>query len=517
MPDKPSPDADNNAFLKRFARAKANRDKVAPVLDDCYEYALPLRERVYSNGQDYRARTERLFDDTAGVAVQDGASRMLDDVFPTDAKPFELTIGSDVDPAQAEEVNRALAPITEMIVQVIANSNFRSAANEALMDWHIAKGILTIEPGDAINPINCRCIPLTEALIDLGPKGDADCLYRTLKVRAADIEHRWTDATLPEDLRKIATDQPDQEVELIEGAWRDWSDKGNETWCLRVVWKTKTLYDRRESGSGSKPFVDFDYARVPGHVLGRGPVQAVLADIKTLNLVKEMSLEAMDLALSGVYTAEDDGVLNVDTIEIAPRTIIPVAQGSGGLKRIDDATDLRSAEWLIKTLSESIRRTIDGDELGPVKNSPMSATEVLERSSARARRRAGPYSRLIVELLGQTVQRVVYILKKRGRLRAEFPSVDGRDIAIRPLAPLTRSMAQDEILRTVRCLETANATMGPQIAQMVFKQEDLVRWFATKFGVDPNLVRTSVELKELAAQIAQLSAAAPAGQPPMAA
>lgn len=512
-----SDDAENKTFLKRYERAKANRDKVAPVLDECYEFALPLRERVYSNGQDYRARTERLFDSTATVAVQDGASRMLDDLFPTDAKPFELTIGSDIDPAQTDEVDRALAVVTEDLVHTLANSNFRAAAHEALMDWHIAKGILTIEPGDAINPINCRCIPLTEALIDLGPKGDADCLFRTLKVRAGDVSYRWPDAELPDDLQKIAADKPDSEIELIEGAWRDWSERGTETWCLRVVWNKKTIYDRRESGAGAKPFVDFDFSRTPGHVLGRGPVQLALADIKTLNLVKEMSLEAMDLALSGMWTAEDDGVVNVDTIEIAPRTIIPVAQGSGGLKRIDDATDLRSAEWLIKSLGDSIRRTIDGDELGPVKNSPMSATEVLERSSARARRRAGPYSRLIVELLGQTVQRVAYIRTQQGRVKV--PPIDGRTVAIRALAPLTRSMAQDEILRTMRFFESANMAFGPQIAQMVVKQEDAARWLAKKFGVDPNLVRTSVELKALAVQVAQLSAAAaqPGAAPPMAA
>jgi hypothetical protein len=512
-------DAENKAFLKRYDRAKANREKVASVLDDCYEFGLPLRERVYSNGKDYRARTERLFDDTAAIAVQDGASRMLDDVFPTDGKPFELAAGSDIDPAQAEEVNRALSVVTEDLVQTIANSNFRAAAHEALMDWHIAKGILTIEPGDAINPINCRCIPLTEALIDLGPKGDVDCLFRTLTVRAGDIEHRWPDATIPAELAKKAKEQPDTEIELVEGAWRDWSEKGTETWCMRVVWKDKkaTLYDRREKGAGSKPFVDFDFARTPGHVLGRGPVQMALEDIKTLNLVKEMSLEAMDLALSGMWQAEDDGVINVDTIEIAPRTIIPVAQGSGGLKRIDDSTDLRSAEWLIKTLGDSIRRAIDGDDLGPVKNSPMSATEVLERSSARARRRAGPYSRLIVELLGQTVQRVAYIRGKQGRIT--LPPIDGRTIAIRALAPLTRSMAQDEILRTMRFFEAANGAFGPQIAAMVIKQEDAARWLASKFGVDPNLVRTSLELKELAAQVAQMSAAAQAqpGAAPMAA
>ncbi len=510
-PDKPPPAADNAAFMARFKRAKANRDKVAPVIDECYEYALPLRERTYSTGQDYRARTEKLFDSTALDAVMSAASRMLDDVFPTDSKPFELTAGSmfkEFDEGAREEANRKLAPITEDLVETLANSNFRGAAHEALMDWTIARGVITIDPGDAVNPIDCRCIPLTEAMVDLGPRNSIDCLFREIaNVRAADILYRWPGAKLDAELDRIAREKPDQELKFIEGAWRDWSQKGDETWCMRVVTDDgkKTIFEATEKGAGSKPFIDFDYTRIPGHVLGRGPVQTALPDIKTLNLAKEMGLEALDMALSGMYQVEDDGTVNVDTIEIAPRTIIPVS--GKGMQRIDDTPDLRSAEWLIKGLEQSIRRTIDDDDLGPVKNSPMSATEVMERSARRASRKAGAYSRLIIELLGQTVQRVAYI---RGKIQGRFklPPIDGRVVSLRALAPLTRSMAQDEILRHVRFYETTNAAFGPQIAAMVIKQEDAARWFARKFGVDPNLVRTSVEMKALAAQVAQLAGAA---------
>lgn len=502
-----SPD-ENDAFMKRYGRAKANRDKVASVIDECYEYALPMRERTYSNGQDYKARTEKLFDSTAADAVTSSSSRMLDDLFPTDSKPFELTAGTDIDEAQREEINRALAPVTEDLVQTLYNSNFRGAAHEGLLDWNVAMGIVTIDPGDAVNPIDCRCIPLTEALTDLGPKNTNDCLYREVKVRAVDVEYRWPNAKIGPKLQRVIKDKPDAELCFIEGSWRDWSVKTAETWCLRVVWKDEkeTVYEATESGAGSKPFIDFPYMRIPGHVLGRGPVQIALPDIKTLNLAKEMALEGMDMALSGMYQVEDDGVINPDTIEIASRTIIPVAAGSSGLKRIDDTPDLRSAEWLVKGLENSIRRTIDDDELGPVKNSPMSATEVLERSARRARRKAGPYSRLIVDLLGQTVQRVAFIRATQGRIK--LPPIDGRTIAVRALAPLTRSLAQDEILRTMRFFESSNMAFGPQIAAMVVKQEDAARWLAKKYGVDPNLVRSAPELKALAAQVAQLAGAA---------
>ncbi len=54
--------------------------------------------------------------------------------------------------------------------------------------------------------------------------------------------------------------------------------------------------------------------KVAGEIYGRGPVITALPDIKTLNKVKELVLKNASLAIAGVYTAADDGVLNPNTI-----------------------------------------------------------------------------------------------------------------------------------------------------------------------------------------------------------
>lgn len=497
-------------FLARFERAKKLRGLVNAIIDECYEFALPLRERPYSSREDGRAEMDRLFDSTAPRALQDLASQMLDDVWPADAKPFELVAGPEIAPQFREDVNRALAPVTEDIIETINNSNFRHEAHEALMDWAIGQGFLLPEEGDAVEPLRFRCLPLAEAYPDLGPFDQIDSLFRCRKVRAADLKTAWPRGKLSDELTRLAEDKPDEKVEVVEGVERDWSERGDEVWRFRAVAvKEKHTIEQGEvRGSGSKPFVDFSFMRVAGEALGRGPVQIALPDIKTLNLVKQFILENADLAIAGIWQADDDGVINVDTLRIEPRTIIPRAPGSRGLERIDAAGNFNVGDLVVKDLQAAIQATMFGDDLGPPTGTPMSATEVLERTANRARRRAGPYSRLISEFLFQVVRRVAYIRVRQGAIR--LPAIDGRRITFRPLAPITRAQAQDEVLRHDRFMELMLARVGPQQTALLVDAEKYGEFMARKMGVDPTLIRTRLARQQLAQAIAATQAVAAA-------
>ena len=56
--------------------------------------------------------------------------------------------------------------------------------------------------------------------------------------------------------------------------------------------------------------------------------------IKTCNLTIELILQNAQMSVSGVYTYEDDGVINPDNISLVPGSLIPVAPGSRGLSPI---------------------------------------------------------------------------------------------------------------------------------------------------------------------------------------
>ena len=504
-----SDDKELDAFLRRYDKAKKRKDLSQKIIDECYEYALPLRERPYSSRGTEEPDTDNLFDSTAPAALQDLASQMLDDVWPVDAKPFELTSGPDIPQNMAEELNKSLSPVTEDIITTINNSNFRNEAHEALQDWGIGTGVLLPEEGNALEPVRFRALPLPEVCLDTGPFDSVDAMFRPREVKCADLKTLWPDGNFGQDLTQGINETPERKVDVVEGTYRDWTKKGTETWkyCVFAPKEKHKIKDGEYTGDGSKPFVDFSFTRVAGEVMGRGPVMLALPDIKTLNLTKRFILENADLAIAGVWQAEDDGVLNVDTVRIEPRTIIPKAPGSKGLERLDiKDSGFNVAELVIADLQNSIKQVMFGDDLGEPNKTPFTATEVLERSANRARRRAGPYNRLVNELLFQVVRRVAYIRIKQGAFK--LPALDGRAIRIRPLAPITRAQAQDEILRHQRFMEMMLMTQGPQQTAMLVNSEEWGRWLAKKMGVEPTLVRGRIEAKQMQQAIAAMQAMA---------
>lgn len=496
-------------ILRRYARAKRRREMNDSILDQCYEFALPLRERPYASKDDGKPDLDRLFDSTAPAALQDMASNMLDDVWPVDMKPFELEAGPDVPAGQREDLNKVLSGVTDDIIATVNNSNFRNEAHEALMDWGIGTGNLLADEGDALEPVRFRCLPLTESYFDTGPYDTIDCLFRPRRVRYENLKTLWPEGDFGDDIENRIRESPDKEIEICEGTYRDYSEPSREVWkfCVFAEKEKQKIQTRTATGDGSKPFIDFSFTRVPGEVLGRGPVMTALPDIKTLNLTKQFVLENADLAISGVWQADDDGVLNLDTVRIEPRTIIPRAPGSKGLERLEIGSDgFQIAQLEIEALQIQIKQIMFGDELGDPTGTPMSATEVLERTANRARRRAGPYHRLINELLFQTVRRVAYIRVKQGAIR--LPAIDGRAIKIRPLAPITRAQAQDEILRHSRFMEMSIAQFGPQQTALIVDAQAGIRWLAQKWGEPPTILRNKVQSEQMAQAIALMNAAA---------
>lgn len=504
-PQAPSPDqAKYDAFTARHDEAKRKRDLVATVINECYEFCLPLRQRLYINTP--IPQMDRLFDSTAPEAIQDAASHMLDDVWPTDSQPFDLKAGPEVQKGQRDAVNRALADVADDITRTINNSNFRSAAHEALLDWNIGSGFLIAEGGDAMTPLVFRSMPLTEAMPDTGPRNDVDAVFRDRKPKGRDIPLLWPGADLGEALTRKIAEHPETEMDVQEGTWRDWSERGTETWCHMVVVpdERRIILDEQHKGWGSKPFIDFHYTRVAGEAMGRGSAQLAMPDIKTCNLARQFILENAEINLAGAYQYDDDGVMNPDTVSIEPRSLIPRAPGSKGLEPLQSGANVNFAELFIKDLQGSIRRIFVGDDLGPVKSSPMSAAEVMVRTSDRAKRRAGPYTRLIVELMFQTVKAVARIRIRQGAIK--LPEIDGRKIVFRPLSPITRAQAQDAVIRADRYIELMNARFGPQVTNLMVDATRYGKWLAGELGVMPSLLRTSVEQQQLTQAIGQVVA-----------
>ena len=490
-------------YLQSYEKAKAFRENWVPLFEECYEYALPQRESFYSETAGQR-RDDKIFDETAVVGVQEFASRLQHGIVPNFARWADLLAGSEVPPEQRDQVDEDLEEVTNYVFDIIQNSNFGQEVHESFMDLAVGTGVLAVEEGDALNPIIFSAIPLPHVVLDTGPDDRIDHVYRVrTKIRYSHLEMMYPNSKFdPQVTQKMSSDDT---TDVLEVVCRDYTKKNQEAYLhYAICMTTKTvLHSKEMQGVGSNPYVCFRWSKCAGEVYGRGPLINALAAIKTTNLTIELVLENAQMSISGIYQMEDDGVVNPDTIQLVPGSIIPKAMGSSGLQAINATGRFDVAQLVLSDMRLNIKNALYNDMLGNPDKTPASATEVAERMADLSRRMGAAFGRLQSELVQPVIQRVIHILKKQGRI--ELPTVNGREVRIRATSPLAQAQANQDITTVARFLEMVGGTFGPEMLQLLIDSEQSAIYLAKKFGVPDSLIRNEEQRKQIAAVAQQMA------------
>jgi len=117
-----------------------------------------------------------------------------------------------------------------------------------------------------------------------------------------------------------------------------------------------------------------------------------------------------------------------------------------------------------------------------------------------SRRIGSAFGRLQAELVQPVLQRVVYILKKQGRI--ELPTINGREVKVRSVSPLAQAQANQDISSVARWLELVQGTFGPEVMNILINSEETAAYLGKKFGVPDALIRDVEERKQIV-QMAQ--------------
>ena len=100
---------------------------------------------------------------------------------------------------------------------------------------------------------------------------------------------------------------------------------------------------------------------------------------------------------------------------------------------IDNVPDnLSATEQSILSSSVASKTTLPPDNM-----SARSATEIVERMKELAQNLGAAFGRLQNEMVTPVLQRVIYILKKQGRVK--IPKINGREVKITSSSPLAQA------------------------------------------------------------------------------
>jgi hypothetical protein len=507
----PQPGAQSaeDSVLARYRLADQRRRRWDAILRDAYRYTLPEFETgdgadEASRGSDRRTA---LFDSTGADALDEKAARTHGQLFP----PFQhwMSIqdptgrfGPDAAPSQAL-VEKARAAAVERFHDALDISNFHTEIAPALREAYVSLGCINVNFGSPENPLSFEAVPVSRVVPEEAPDGIPRTVFIKQQVRLREIALRYPSARLPERLDRERARDPDQSVSVLEAniwvpgdaaagqaAHVDWS-----VWLLEDG--EAILRDRLES----ERTIAFRVDKAPGEVMGRGPVLKALPEIKTANKIVELVLKNASIAVSGIWQAEDDGVLNPANIRLAPGTIIPKAVGSAGLTPLEAPGRFDVSELILGDLQKRIRTAIKGPDLPPAADGVRTAFELGERRADQTAVEIPQTLRLLNECYDRLVRRCLHILSHHSmagsRYYIEPLQVDDRHIRLVPTSPMVR--VQDEIAarNSFNGVEAVAQFAGPEQVARSVKMDDFARWWLKQSGFPPDLIRTPEEVAAL--------------------
>ena len=475
---------------RRYRQAIDRRQPWESVWRDCYANALPQRDGSLTERSPGEVRTATLYDGTAPDAVEHLAASLLAELTPPWSRWFTLVPGRDAaagDDPEADDIARALDDAAERLHTHFERSNLAVEMHQAYLDL-VTAGTASLlfeeAPIGEASAFRFTAVPLGDVAFEEGDDGRLDTTFRRSRLTQAQFNRRFPASTAGRTDIAVGNGA-ESRVTVIEAftpAADAWHYSAFTTSADGGLDTAQTVAEGRFRRS---PFINFRWLKAPGEIYGRSPVMKALPDIKTANKVVELVLKNASIAVTGIWQADDDGVLNPATVELTPGTIIPKAVGSSGLTPLETPGRFDVSEIVLESLRGRIRNALLSDDLGPADRPGMTATEVVERAAAAGRRLGATFGRLQAELLTPLVERAMAILVRRGEVPPE--ALDRSLVELQWRAPLARAQSRGEARDVMLWLE-ALAQLGPEALAEV-DPAAAARWFAEQFGVPSALVR----------------------------
>lgn len=530
-PEQQVTDGLGGRIIRRLERLKSNRSTVENVWRKCYDFSYPLRGSDLANGPASNtapelnvgygsAKKSALLDSTATDGVRILASAQMSGATPSNSRWFGLDVSG------ADELGKQwLDEAAETLWENIHNGNYDSVGFECMLDMSIVGMFyMFIDEDRDRGGLKFEQWPLAQCYAAASkPGGKIDTVYRLHSLSAEQAVAEYGLEQVSEAIRRAYFDNPDQRFDFCHAIYpRSMFVPGSKLAknlpiaSCHVEVATKKVC--RESGFHEMPVVAPRWMLIPGSHLAVGPMFECLPDAMTLNKLIEFVMSNADVAVAGMWIAEDDGVLNPRTIKIGPRKVV-VANSVDSMKALTPGSKFDVALLEIERLQASIRKVLMADQLTPQDGPAMTATEVHVRVEL-IRQLLGPvYGRLQAEYLQPLVERCFGIAYRAGIFVEPPESIAGQEFSVRYLSPLARSQKAVDVAAMDRyeySLANAAAATGKEDLLDLYDWEGAERTRAENLGVPLKLVRTEDQIAEIreerAAQTRAAGAAQAAGQ-----
>lgn len=498
---------DDKEIEQRAKAAEQIRNAIMPSYREALEYTMPWR----LDRRRTRSEFSHLFDSTGLTGLQRFANRVQRDFSPPFQRWFELEAGPLVPPDQAEAVNRETMVATSVAHAVLDRSSFPTASVESYADLGIGTAALFGGEGDDQTLINWKAASAWKLALEEGPGGRCDNVYFREKYPAWLLPRHWPKAEWPQSIKDKISQHPTELIEVMQATYYDPELRGWRL-CVQACEAGKGHYAAYENDRDrTNPWIITRYWTTPGDPWGRGPALLAMPDIKTANKTVEMILKAAAFQLAPPLMVQHDGVLNPDTLRLAPNSLIQVSRTGGPMgptmAPLDIGSRIDTAQLVLEDLRTNIKRHLLDSQLPPLTGAVRSASEIVGRTKELAYDTGAAYGRLNHENAPQVVARVLDILdrKKVPFMNWDRLQIDDLILRVKVTSPIARAQNLEDVETTVQFWELAQQIGGKAAFLQVANTEDGLPKLAKLMGVPLWAVNTAERRAQLADAAGQMA------------
>lgn len=467
--------------------------------DQVYTYIAPERGSIWatSRRQTPSEIQDEVFDATAIDAAEKLVNLIMSGLIPPWAKWFRLMPGTAIrDNNERTQVREAFQDVEEILLQALTDANFYPEAQPVLLDRAVGgTGAIVIRTQGG--RLGFKCIPLSELALAEDYSGNVHMLARKSDWTVADVLRLYSDK-IPESRRKEleAKDKPGETVSVSELSQREVDGQ----WRHTIAMEGSPEVELESSTTRFPRMIATRWSKIPGWPYGRGPGMRVLSDVRALNKLKELTLKNAALAVSGVWTVVNDGVLNPYTMVIEPGAKIPVASNNPNdpsVLPLPSFADFNVSNFSMDELRNSINKAFMNDQFQPLGRTPLSALEVAERTRVIASDMGASLARLQNEFLMPVLRFVAAWLQDRGEL-PEAISLGDEFTDVQFVSRLAQAQWAEEKAAIAELVQFGQAIgqTDPR-ASLAVDGVAAVRRFAETSGTPTNLMRSNDAIDEM--------------------
>ncbi len=397
-------------------------------LQTLYKRALDMRAPWQNRWDSARKYTMPSADDDAATlfdaTAMDAADNLAASIYTLLTPPESMWLTLVPESALSPDAEYA----TNVLRSNLNDSNFYTVIHQCYMDLVVlgtACLFMAESPIGASSAFSFSAIPMSDIAIL------PNAVFHTTSMPAYEVLEKYPTWTPPANLRDTIKQDPQTPLKLVQSlvghdftAWLDVSGDIENNIVSTGIFETN-------------PYIIFRWSVSSGELYGRGPVLRALPDIKTANKVVELVLKNATIAVSGIWQADDDGVINLNNINLTPGAIIPKAVGSSGLTPLTSGANFDVSQLVLKDLRERIRHALLADRLGLLSEKEMTATEIMARNADMMRILGATYGRLLHEFIRPLCDRGLQILSRRGLIEPISLHGDAELKYIAPIAQMT--------------------------------------------------------------------------------